>query len=113
MKCLHAFHAILIAALAALLPITARAVTGHMIAGSVAAEPLHVFMGDGFGFRHDRFFGRDHRFFDNDRDDRFFFRHRFFDNDRDDRFFFRHRFFDNDRDDRFFFRRHRHHFFVD
>jgi hypothetical protein len=55
-----------------------------MMAGSVPGEPLHVSMGHGFGFRHDsRFFGRDHRFFDNDRDDRFFFRH------------------------------HRHHFFVD
>jgi len=111
MKGLHTFHWILVAALAALLPVTARAVTGHMMAGSVAGEPLHVSMGHGFGFRHDgRFFGRDHRFFD---DDRFFFRHRFFDNDRDDRFFFRHRFFDDDRDDRFFFRHHRHHFFAD
>ncbi len=114
MKRLHAFHGILVAALAALLPVTAPAVAGHMMAGSVAGEPLHVSMGHGFGFRHDsRFFGRDHRFFDNDRDDRFFFHHRFFDSDRDDRFFFHHRFFDNDRDDRFFFRHHRHHFFVD
>ena len=48
---------------------------------------------DGRGFdRRGEFF--DHRrFFDRDRDDRFFFRRRFF--DRDDRFFFRDRFFFN------------------
>jgi hypothetical protein len=70
---LHIFRWFMVAALAALLPVTAPAVTGHMMAGSVAGKLLHVSMGHGFGFRHDgRFFGRDHRFFD---DDRFFFRH--------------------------------------
>jgi len=64
---LHIFRWSMIAALAALFPVTAPAVTGHMMAGSVAGELRHVSMGHGFGFRHDgRFFGRE---------DRFFFRH--------------------------------------
>jgi hypothetical protein len=62
----------------------------------------------GMSFNHGSFGGRGFARFQSPRFERrgeFFDHRRFFDRDRDDRFFFRNRFlFDRDRDDRFFFR---------
>jgi hypothetical protein len=73
MKKLRVFHWLLMAALAASLPITARATGGHGMGGGP-----HFSSGRGFAFHdgrfHNRFFARG-RFF---RGNRFFVRNRFF-----------------------------------
>ena len=91
MKQLYVLHWLAAAVLAASLPVSARAMSGHDMGGFVGGGPrgsTEPRFG-GFGFRHDdRFFDR-HRFADHDR----FFDHRFVDRDR---FFFHHQ-------NRFFF----------
>ncbi len=116
MKLLHGFHWLVAAALAALLPVTARTAAGHGMGGNMGMTP-HFSSGRGFGHGEGRFGGRDFGRFRRDRfidrGDRFFDRRdRFFDRrDRGDRFFDRRdRFFD--RDDRFFFRHHDRFFFA-
>ena len=110
MKKLYVLHWLAAAILAASLPVTARAMSGHGMGGFAGGAPRGFmgggrFMGGaprgsvgprsgGFGFRHDdRFF--DHRFVDHNRfiDHRFVNHDRFFDHDR---FFFHHQ-------NRFFF----------
>ena len=95
MKGLHLFYGLMVAALAALLPVTARAGAGHSMGGAHSmgghrGMAPHISSGHGFGHEFGRF---DHRH-------DFAFRHRDFDRFRDRDF---------DRDDRFF--RHRHVFF--
>jgi Putative peptidoglycan binding domain len=86
MKTTHLFHWLAAAAVAASLPVTARAMSGHS-GGGFAGGGSHSSFGHGFshqsgpGPHHDF---RDHRFADRRFADR-----RFFDHDRDD-FFFRH-----------------------
>jgi putative peptidoglycan binding protein len=116
MKGSRVFRVLTVAALAALLPVTAAAAfaqhmggfggggSHHSMGGSVRGGP-HVAMGNRLS--HDGRFFNNHRFAGNDR----FFDHRRFANH--DRFFdHRHRFFDNDRDDRFFHHHHDRFFFV-
>jgi hypothetical protein len=88
MKGLHLFYGLMVAALAALLPVTARAGAGHSMGGHRGMAP-HISSGHGFGHEFGRF---DHRH-------DFAFRHHDFDRfrdrdfDRDDRFFHHRRFF--------------------
>jgi hypothetical protein len=105
MKRLSVLHWLAAAALAASLPVTARALSGHGMGGFAGGGPRGFmgggrFMGGGprgsmgprfggFGFRHDDRFFNHHRFVDHDR----FFDHRFVDHNR---FFFHHQ-------NRFFF----------
>jgi hypothetical protein len=106
MKLLHGFHWLVAAALAALLPVTARTAAGHGMGGNMGGGNMgmtpHFSSGRGFGHGEGRFGGRDFGRFRRDRfidrGDRFFDRRdRFI--DRGDRFF--------DRRDRFFDRRDR------
>jgi hypothetical protein len=102
MRSFGCFYWLLAAAVAALLPVTARAVPGHSMGGSAGGGSHHSMGGSVGGRSHASMgqrFGHDGRFFGN----RHFANH--------DRFFEHHRFFDNDRDDRFF--RHHRHDFVD
>src|SRR6516164_4408926 len=129
MKKLYVLHWLAAAALAASLPVTARAMSGHGMGGFAGGGPRGSMgggrfmgggprgfvgggrfmgggprgsMGGGFGgvgFRHDDRFF-DHRFVDHDR----FFDHRFVDHNR----FFDHRFVDHDR----FFFHHQNRFFF-
>jgi hypothetical protein len=101
MKKLYVLHWLAAAALAASLPVTARAMSGHRMGGFGGGGPRgfmgggpHQFMGGGprgsmgprfggFGFRHDDRFFDHHRFVDHNR----FFDHHFVGHDR---FFFHH-----------------------
>jgi putative peptidoglycan binding protein len=94
MKGLHLFYGLMVAALAALLPVTARAGAGHSMGGAHSmgghrGMAPHISSGHGFGHEFGRF---DHRH-------DFAFRHHDFDRfrdrdfDRDDRFFHHRRFF--------------------
>jgi Putative peptidoglycan binding domain len=77
MKIFCCFRWLLAAAIAASLPVTTRAATGHGMGGFSGGGP-HVSMGHGFD--HPVAFRHDHRFFDHhrfvDRDHFFFRRHR-------------------------------------